>query len=372
MNKAKISNVEETNDILTFNISNIDVCYVNGIRRVILSDIPCYVFKSQPHNDNNINIIINKTRLNNELIKQRMSCIPIHIDDIYNFPFENYVIELNLKNDEKEIIYATSENFKIKNIKTNTYINQSEVKKIFPPNKITGDYIDIVRLRPKLNDNYPSEEIHLEATLTVATANEDGAFSVVSTCSYSNTKDPIQIKEEWSKKENELKEKKLNKLEIEKIKTDWMLLDSKRYYIENSFNFILETIGIYTNYKIMELACNILITKLYKILENIKNNVDLIKEINDTMENSYIIELINEDYTIGKIIENNLYNKYFIKEKRLNYIGSIVPHPHSKVIIIKISAKDILSTDDIIVMLNECVNNSILILNDIKEYFNEK
>ena len=42
-----------------------------------------------------------------------------------------------------------SEDFKIKNIKTNKYLDNSEVKTIFPPNKITGDYIDI-KTKPKL------------------------------------------------------------------------------------------------------------------------------------------------------------------------------------------------------------------------------
>ena len=42
-------------------------------------------------------------------------------------------------------------------------------------------------------------------------------FNVVSTCSYGNTLDAVQIKSKWEEKEKELKEK-YNKQELIKIK----------------------------------------------------------------------------------------------------------------------------------------------------------
>lgn len=372
MNKVKISNTDETNGVLKFTISDIDVCYVNGLRRIILSQIPCYVFRSEPHEKNEINIIKNKTRLNNELIKQRISCIPIHIDDLNNFPFQDYVVELNVQNKTKNTIIVTTENFTIKNTKTNNNISVAEVRKIFPPNPITGDYIDIVRLRPKLSDNMNEEEIHLEAGINIGSAEENGMFSVVSTCCYGNTKDPLMIKEKWSALENDLKEKKINKEEINNIKKDWMILDSKRCFLDNSFDFTLESIGIYTNFRIMDLACSILNKRIYKTLDNIKNNLENIESVKDTMNNVYIITLENEDYTVGKILEYNMYKKYFENEKALNYVGFLKKHPHNEFSIIKISTKQILSKDEIIVMLNECVNDAIITINNVKEYFDEK
>ena len=164
----KISNVDENNNILTFTLSNINVSYANAIRRIILSEIPCIVFRTSPYNRNNVNIKINKSRLNNELIKQRISCIPIHIDNIYDFPYENYIIELDKTNNTNSICYITTEDFKIKNIESNKYLESSEVKQLFPPNNITGDYIDILRLRPKLTETSDPEQLKLEATLTIS------------------------------------------------------------------------------------------------------------------------------------------------------------------------------------------------------------
>lgn len=372
MSKVKISNMDETNGLLKFVISDINVSYINGIRRIILSSIPCYVFRSEPYEKNEINIIKNKTRLNNELIKQRISCIPIHINDLNNFPFNDYIVELNVKNTTNNKMIVTTENFVLKNIKTNNIISINETRKIFPPDPITGDFINIVKLRPKLSDNQNEEEIHLEAGINIGTAEENGMFNVVSTCAYGNTKDPLLIKEKWGEIEKDLKEKKTSKEDIEKIKKDWMLLDSKRYYIEDSYDFIIESIGIYSNFKLLELACSILIKNIYKTLDNIKNNSDYIDNVYDTMDNVYIITLYKEDYTVGKILEYNMYKKYFENEKVLNYVGFLKKHPHNDFSIIKISTKQILSKDEIIVMLNECVNDAIIKINNIKEYFMEK
>ena len=365
---VKISNLDESNETLKFTLSNINVSYVNSIRRILLTNIPCIIFKTQPYNENNVEIIVNKTRLNNELIKQRISSIPIHVDDLENFQVDNYIVELQKTNDTNNIIYATSEDLKIKNIKLNSYLETSEVRQIFPPDPITGDYIDIVRLRPKLSESIEGESIQFVAKLAISTAQEDGVFNVVSTCAYGNTLDAVKIKEVWQEKELSLKEKYSEK-DIEFMKKDWLLLDAKRIFIEDSFDFIIETIGIYSNFKLMELACSLLIKKLYDTLESLKNDDSLIGDAPDTMENSYIITLKNEDYTVGKILEYCLFSKYFEDKKELKYIGFLKKHPHDNFSIIKITYNEINSKDDIILMIEECVNLSVILINSIRTYF---
>ena len=365
---AKISNLDESDDILKFTLSNVNVSYANAIRRILLSNVPCIVFKTQPYNENNVEIITNKTRLNNELIKQRISCIPIHIDDLDGFQFEDYVVELKKTNDTTNIIYATTEDFKIKNIKLNKYLETNEVRQIFPPDPITGDFIDIVRLLPKLTDSNEGEAIEFNAKFIISDAQEDGVFNVVSTCAYGNTLDAVKIKEVWEEKEKELNNS-YDKETIEFMKKDWLLLDAKRIFIENSFDFIIETIGIYSNFKLVEIACAVLIKKIYNILESLKNNNDLINDAPDTMENCYIITLENEDYNVGKILEYCLYSKYFEDKKELKFVGFLKKHPHDEFSIIKIACNGINSKDDIIFMIEECVNYSVLLIDSIRKYF---
>lgn len=364
-----ISNESEENDILTFTINNMNVSLANALRRVMLSNIPCIVIKSQPYSENTINIIKNSTRLNNELIKQRISCIPIFIDDIENFPYDNYTIEINKYNDTTETMYITTEDIKIKNNKLNKYLSSSETKKMFPPDNITGDYIDIVRLRSKYSDNI--EGLELNTTLSIGKAEQDGTFNVVSTCSYGFTPDNLKVKENLDKYEKEIKSKEnITKERIEFLKKDWMLLNSKKYYLENSFDFIIETLGIYTNNKLLDMAASVIMNKLVKTLETFKNDNTLIEEKNDnTLPNLFTLKLINEDYTVGKILEYYFHEKYFKELENINYVGFIKYHPHDNFSIIKISFKEILSKDDIILLIEEAVNYSNKQFLVIKEHF---
>ena len=369
--KAKISNVDEQNGVLSFTLSNVNVSYANGLRRIIISEIPTVAIESYPHDKNNVTIFTNKSRLNNELIKQRLSCVPIHINDLEDFPYSDYVLEINKSNDSNVIIFITSEDFQIKNIKTGKYLTRAEVQKIFPPDPISGDYIELLRLRPKLSSNNDKEQLHLEAKFTISNAKNSGMFNVVSTCSYGNSLDQVKINDAWIQKEEELK-RKYSKEEIANMKKDWMIIDAKRNFEENSFDYIVETIGIYDNFKIIELAANILIKKLYNSLNLIKGNIDYITEIEDTMENCYTITLENEDYTIGKIIEFNFYDKYFVQAKELNYVSFLKRHPHDNFSIIKLSYKNTITKDDIVLHYEEAINSSILVINSIKEYFSSK
>ena len=95
--EGSISNIEEKNGILKFTLSNIDVSIANAIRRTILMDIPLVVFKTLPYEKNKATFIKNTSRLNNEILKQRLGCIPIHINDIDSFPYKQYIVEIDEK-----------------------------------------------------------------------------------------------------------------------------------------------------------------------------------------------------------------------------------------------------------------------------------
>ena len=78
--KVKLNN--NKNNKLQFTLTGCNVSLANAIRRTILSDIPQVVFKTTPNDESKTIIHENTSNLNNELIKQRLSCIPIHINDI--------------------------------------------------------------------------------------------------------------------------------------------------------------------------------------------------------------------------------------------------------------------------------------------------
>jgi len=361
-----VTQLFEENNTLKFTINNINSSLINSLRRVILSEIPTIVFRTFPYDKNKANIEVNTTRFNNEIIKQRLSCIPININDL-NFPYQDHIMELEVFNDTKEIIYVTTEDFKIKNKKTNMYISDLALQKIFPPNNITNTYIDFLRLHPQIAENIPGEQIKLTCEFDLGKAKENGAFNVVSTCSFGGTLDLIKIEKEWSVKEKKVTEEE--KEDIDFIKKDWLLIEGARNTIKDSFDFIIESIGIYSNFELMVMACDIMIDK-FKNFIKILQEQPIIDKSNDTLENCYIITLENEDYTLGKVIEYLLYTLYFGNE--LTFCGFRKPHPHINSSILKLSFKEDVDNNTIISKIVSVCLEGIKIYEDIKGNFINK
>jgi len=370
---TQIINILEENNYLKFTIQDINVSLINALRRIMLSDIPCVVFKTSPYSENKIDIQVNTTRMNNELIKQRLSCIPIYIKDI-NFPIENYIVEIDKKNDLDYIQYITTNDIKIKDKLTNTYLSDSNTKKIFPPNIITNDYIDIVRIRPKITNDKNGEHLKLTGTFEIGTAKENGSYNIVSNACYGNTPDDDLINENLKKYLETLSEENLDEDIIEFKKKDWILLNSQRYFIKDSFDFIVETVGQFTNYEIVQKACAVMLEKINNFKVSIQSNNDTIKRSNTTIENSYDITLFNEDYTLGKALEYILYTYHYINsgdlsDKTLTFCGFRKKHPHDDFSIIRIAFTQNVDNNDIIELFLKTISKLEIIYNKILNFF---
>ena len=330
-NSTLLSFKGEENGILDFTIEGINVSFINGIRRTILSDIPTLVFHCFPHDQNDADIHTNTTRLNNEVLKQRLSCIPIHISDA-SLPYKELVVEINMKNESENTIDVTTEHFKIKNISSGKYLQESAVRKIFPPCPITGDYIVFARLRPKVSTIAPGEELSISAKMSLHTASEDGTFNVASTCAYKFTVDKMKQDQIWQNKLAEISaEEKADPDVLALLQQNWYNHEGLRYFKKDSFDFKLETIGVYTNEELVQKACEILIQKLKNIHDTIEDTGIIEKSIS-TIPNSVDIKLINTGYTVGKIIEYMLHKNNYQgeTEKNLTYVGFRKNHPHDE------------------------------------------
>ena len=361
-----IKESRETKGILRFTLEKANVSIANALRRTILSDIEVVVLNPK---QKNVEIIKNTTRFNNEIIKQRIGCIPVHIKDLD--AIENLIVELKTENNLDSLVYITTKNFKIKNKLTNTYLTEQAVKKIFPPNKITDCYILIARLKPKISDIIPGEVLHLTATLDIATSSDDSMFNAVSTVSYGNTPDKVEQDDKWQTIATALQKNKVSKSQITYKRQDWYTLQAKRFYIDDSFDFQVESVGVYSNLEIIQKACNILIKKLKRISDMCDTeDLDLDKE-STAIENGVEIMLKGEDYTIGKIIEYILHYDYYLHDKQLSFVGFVKKHPHDTFSIIRLAFinEDNFTDANIYAMIKFACLTSINIFNNIKESF---
>ena len=356
-----ISEKEDNDGILTFQMDNAHVSIVNALRRVILSEINTVVIRGFPHEENDIDCIKNTCRFNNEVLKHRLINIPIHIAD-ENIDISKYILIIKKKNDTDSIVNITTQDFIIKH-QNGSYLSNEAVQQIFPPNNITKEYILFTRLRPAIG-THPGEEIHIEATFTRSNAMEDSAYNCVSTCSYIFTPDKVKQKQAWDVKRKSL-DSNVEDDEILRIENDFYAIDAKRIYKSNSFQFTIESIGVYENDVILKKACYVLQQKCNDYKEKVETKEIEIKD-GDCVNRAFDIILENDNYTFGKILEYALYELYFKNEKSLSFISYKKTHPHDDYSFIRVMFKDDnMDANNIYGMLKEGIRYNEILLESI-------
>ncbi len=326
--------ITESNDkILKFTLNGVNVSIANAIRRILLSEIPTVVFKTTP---DKCTISKNTSRLNNEIIKQRLGCIPVHITDM-DIPVDKYRVVIKKKNDTDTIILCTTGDFEV--YMDDKQISKADVAKLFPRDPITNDFIDFIRLRPALSSELQGEEIDMQCFLSIGTAKEDSMFNVDPTATYGNTPVPVAMNQAWTEKKKALTAEGHSKTQIEFEKKNWMILDGQRLFTPDSFDFVIETVGVFDNKQLLKLACTIMISKLQNVIENISNIG--IQPSETTIPNSFDVRLEGEDYTLGKVLEYFLYENYYLGNKALSFVGFSKQHPHDDFSIIRAALREV-------------------------------
>ena len=287
----------KTNQI-TFETTDVDLSILNGIRRVLLMDIPILGIIGNGI-DSTVNITENSTVLNNEIIENRIALIPLNVDEGYNdkFTFGEDKLTISL-----DVHCSESEN--IKTITTKDLLVTQNNKQV--ANFFKEPYCIITKLRK-------NEKLKLTADAVKETGRKNASFNIVSGVTL------------YNKPKKNLKDCK-NVIEYEKD------------YIEGHYVFKFEIINDSITHKYMLMkAVDILINKLSSLMEKAK--VDYFK--NNPL--TYDFEFENENDTIGNIIQTYAFNNYVASNKKtLNnyqctYIGYIVKHPLDKVLTIRVT-----------------------------------
>lgn len=366
MSSPAVTNFDNVDGKMTFDMTNVDVSVANGLRRVLLSNIDTLAFQAFPHEECSIDITKNNTKFNNEYLKQRISCIPVHqgwkslVVDQENKTsamrniMENYEIFVNVVNDTMNKIYITTENISIRSKNGDQKeVSKDIVQKFFPPDPITGDYIVICILYPNHNKIKPQDNecLTFNASFVMGNSDQNSCWNVVHHASYENMRDETKI-------QKVLQEKQLNKED----ETDFLILDAQKIYIKNNFKFSLEGINVFSNGELMVESCNYILNKLGKIDSYVKEQNPVLheKEVKfnekngmlstgeiEVMKTAYcviyhneefiILELKEDDYTMGKLIENHVYNFF---PQKYSYIGFKKHHPTKKEAMIYFKYRD--------------------------------
>ena len=164
----------------TFEIHNVDLAFVNGIRRTILTDIHIVGVIGETMTSGEeptMNILENTGALHNEIIMHRIGLIPVCLteEEIENYEDGSIKLELNIKNEGSKIENITTKH--IKGTRNDIPITDKELATIFPPNKVSKENILITRLRT-------SEHLSLKTDVVKRCARDNASFNPVSLCNF--------------------------------------------------------------------------------------------------------------------------------------------------------------------------------------------
>ena len=348
-------------DISTFTFQG-HLSQANALRRTMINDINTWVFITSPNEINKSTFHTNTTRLNNELLKQRLSCIPIHMKRGFMKPvvkvidLSEYYIEVNVENTSDTIIQVTTKDFVIKHKETTQPVSDDLRDEIFPP-FVADDgrsyYITFITLRPRISKEIPGEKIHFTSDFSVGNVRINSMFNVVCNCSFGNTIDKEQCKYILEKKRDEWS-LTMTKQEIEKEEANWYLLEAKRIFQPDSFDFTIETVGVFSNKEILYKACEHLVELLKYVASLFENDNEstIIRRSLSTIQNSWDI-IFDDDYTIGKLLEHS-FNKLDI-----TYCGYIKLHPHDEESTLRVAFKNDIEFDDVLQFLIKAIEENI-------------
>lgn len=306
----------------SFEVHNVDLSIVNGLRRVILTDIPVVGFSGEEQPS--VDVITNTGRLHNEIITHRFGLLPFHVSelDTDSFVEGQYTIELNKRNNKEDMLNVTTHDIVVSK-------DGKEVVKhnMFPVDMVSRDPILITRLRP-------GETLHVKGTAVKQTARFHAGFSPVSLCTLSYMTDPVEA----AKKEG--------------------ILDKERAFIRNEYGdplaFLFEIepkLSLSPRYLVSK-AFEILIDNVTRVQQELYQEASEYVSVDAGDNKGYNFTIQGEDDTLGNILQSYVHVNHVRNETqapngaKVRYVGYYCPHPLDTTLVVNIILADTVSKNE--------------------------
>lgn len=350
---------------IDFKIKDIDLCIVNAIRRVILSEVPTIAPGFDPYDNdkNDVAFIVNTTSLHNEFLGHRLSLIPMFFtkEEIDSYAPDAYIFSINVHNTGNEARYVTTDDITIKDA-AGAQLPVEAVRRIFPHDPVTHEPVIISKVKPNLYKPENGEHLHVEFKARKGIAKEHASWCAVSLCSYQFVVD----EEDAAAKLASMLEVSDDVGECDKIRKHFNTLDKFRHYKKNltgdpsEFMFSIESECGLAPEEVFEEALEILKNKVTQLVE--AEDKYAVHTINED-QNLYAINIENEDHTLGNLLQALMYSLYVKTGDTLDYVGYNMPHPLEQRIVLKVKTKD---AADIPEFLSKVATHVRTLLDDIQ------
>lgn len=353
-----ITDIEKpSNDTVKFVVKGCNSSFVNAIRRIILSEVETVGFNIDDYENSDLKIIKNTSSIHNEFLLHRLGLIPINVSQVADFNPDNLKFTLKVQNTSNNLLNVTTKDFTIKNLETG---QQEPSSKYFLANEITKDHILIITL--KNNPTGEGEEVFVEGKCSVGTGKENSRFSPVSCVAFTNKKDKQRAQAAFEDMIGSMEEVPEAK-ELTKLAKKFEIEESERYFMvdkngdPDTFDFMIESVGVIPPGDILKLAIKKLIEKINNFNKQLNNALNS-KESSITIRDSssvmkgFDITIEEETHTLGFLLQTYINKLNESEDSDDTFVGYMNPHPLQKQIKIRVN----INSDDI---------------NDIKDLFDK-
>jgi len=293
---ASIENIKTTNKgfELTCQLKNVPVSFVNGLRRILLADIPTVVIRD-------VEILENTTQIPHEMLRHRMEMLPVNVLPSESSIIKDAKIELRIpaEKEKSDVRVITTKNFAVESARDGILMNDRDI----------DAPILFVRLRK-------GESVHMKGRLAL----EHEHVSQVCTATTMWHIDP------------ELADRA--RKEFVDAGNDPRIFDNsliQRYFSRdergrpNWFDMYIESVGVIPSKDLLKMAVQILRKKVDTYF---KEAVDTIQTESDP--NTYSVRLEQGGHTVGYLMQEVMYGDLNIK-----FVSYDIPHPLRKTMVLR-------------------------------------
>ena len=322
---------------MTFHADGLHVSVLNAIRRACLSDVPNVALFFDPYAPESVltmRFLKNTSALNNEFMGRRLSLVPVCVDEeevakVAENP-RRYKFVVDARNTGTSVLSVTSKDIKVMDESGNTF-PESVRDAMFPPDPITGDYIELVRLKPSAHATAPGEELHVEMRASVGTASEHARYSPVSLCTYVYRLDPdiaSQAKKEYLAQraaDNTNHDHDHASNHFDTIEAPKRCHARDAYGEPTSFLFSVETECALRPAYLIAKSIAILGDKVARLRGSTELDLARLSSDGELFE----LRVAGEGHTLGNLLQAYIFNTEVRhnQKKTVAYVGYYQPHP---------------------------------------------
>lgn len=349
--------VDALPNMTTFQVKPTHVAYVNTLRRMILTGVESVAFRSDMNEKGGTTDVViteNTTPMTNEMLADRIGLIPIHVEDPSKWNPDEYIFRLQVSNEGSDTKPVFASDFEVLR-KGRPEDDPTPVPntQFFRPDPTSKETCLIAVLKGRQANQNP-QRIALTARASVGIGRDHIRFCPVSQCSYANTIDTDDARqqqyfEHWLVNNKKVDPKSLEQdaTRKEQLEREFQTMEVQRCFLINekgdpySFDFTIETLGIQSVSAIVSQALKNISAKCLKYAGTDRGDLPENVRIQpaDARMKGFDFIIQYEDHTLGNLLQTWMEDN-LMDNGEITFVGYKIPHPLRDEMVLRVGVED--------------------------------